>query len=197
MAVRDELGNLCNRKVRLHLRSLGMPRVPEFNALRNAQRIYGQYGICIEFASGQSIPAAVDAVNQTLSLSAVDVGSCTMSQSMTIQQTALFNHGSRQFARSTDITCYWVQNVQSEGKGLAGCAAHPSGPLNSRGACVIAAAASPWTLAHEVGHVLGLRHSTKNREMMFTPTSSIAALLPSISEADLRTVMASPYCVWS
>ena len=35
-----------------------------------------------------------------------------------------------------------------------GCAAHPAG----RPGAVVAQGASRWTLAHEVGHVLGLRH---------------------------------------
>ena len=116
MSIRDELGNLCNWRVRLHLKSLGSPRVPEFTALKNAQRIYGQYGICMEFASGESIPNAVETSNQTLSLTAVDVGSCSMPQAMTPQQEALFKHGSRQFALGTDITCYWVENVKSDGR---------------------------------------------------------------------------------
>ena len=96
MSVMDALGNKCNWKVRLHLKSLGMPRVPEFQALRNAQATFGQYGICVEFASGQSLPNAVDRSNQCLSLTNVDVGSCTLRQDMTGQQDALFGHGSRQ-----------------------------------------------------------------------------------------------------
>lgn len=195
MSVNDALGNVCNYKVRLHLRSLGMPSVPEFDAVRNAQMIYGQYGICIEYASGQSLPGALPVSNQTLSLSRVDVGSCTMPQAMTPQQTALFSYGSKTGMLRTDITCFWVDNVVSDGRLLAGCAAHPNGLFDARGACVIAAAGSPWTLAHEVGHVLGLFHSGASNEMMFSPTASITAALPTLSSADLTTVKGSPFCV--
>jgi hypothetical protein len=131
---------------------LGLPIVPEFTALRNAQAVYGRYGICFEFASGQSLPDAIDRDRQTLSLAAVDVGLCVMSQAMTTEQDALFGYGSRQGVGPNDILCYWVNRVQSGTTQLAGCASHP----NAQPACVISALGSPWALAHEVGHVLGL-----------------------------------------
>ena len=40
------------------------------------------------------------------------------------------------------------------GGALNGCATHPSG----RDGATIAAIASRWTLAHEIGHVMGLPH---------------------------------------
>lgn len=191
MSTRDELGNRCNWLVQLHLRSLGTPRVPEFTALRNAQSVYGQYGICIRFASGMSLPGGVDTGTQCLSLAAVDVGSCTMAQSMTTQQSALFGYGGRQGVGAQDVLCYWVDQVVSDGGALAGCASHPS----AQPACVVSALGSPWTLAHEVGHVLGLRHTTGSTMLMSTPTSAITARPPSISAADLATVRASRCCV--
>ena len=191
MSVKNELGNTCNRRVRLHLKSLGMPTVPEFTALRNAQSVYGQYGICVEFASGQSLPNGVDRNNQCLSLTTVDVGSCTISQSMTHQQDALFGYGSRQGVGPYDILCYWVNRVESGGVQLAGCASHPT----AQPACVVAALGSPWTLAHEVGHVLGLRHTTGTTMLMSTPTASITARPPSISAADLAIIRSSRLCV--
>lgn len=191
MSIKDELGNTCNRRVRLHLKSLGMPTVPEFTALRNAQSVYGQYGICMQFASGQSLPNAIDRSSQSLSLMNVDVGSCTMPQGMTQQQDALFGYGSRQSVGPNDIICYWVDRVASGGRQLAGCASHPT----AQPACVVAALGSPWTLAHEVGHVLGLRHTTGSAMLMSTPTASITARPPSISTADLAVIRASRLCV--
>jgi hypothetical protein len=191
MSIRDPLGNQCTWKVCLHFRSLGTPRVPEFTALRNAQATYGQYGIYMHFGSGESLPDALDTGNQCLSLQNVDVGSCTMAQEMTGAQNILFNYGSRQHVGPLDVLCYWVEQVESDGKRLAGCASHP----NEQPACVVAALGSPWTLAHEVGHVLGLRHTTGTAMLMSTPTASITANPPRLSPADLRTVLASPYCV--
>lgn len=191
MSIRDELGNACDWVVCLHLRSLGMPQVPEYTALRNAQRVYGQYGICIQFMSGLSLPAGVDTGSQCLSLSNVDVGSCTMAQFMTPQQEALFGYGGRQGVGPNDILCYWVDGVVSDTGGLAGCASHPA----SQPACVVSALGSPWTLAHEVGHVLGLRHVTGTANLMSTPTASITANPPALSASELATVRASRCCI--
>jgi hypothetical protein len=190
MSVVDPLGNVCQWKVKLHLRSLGMPRVPEFQALRNAQATFGQYGICMDFASGMSLPQAADHGNQTLSLREVDVGTCTMAQLMTQQQDALFGYGGRQGVGPSDILCYWVERVESQQRQLAGCASHSS----AQPACVVSALGSPWTLAHEVGHVLGLRHTTGTGMLMSTPTASIVANPPSISATDLQVVKASALC---
>lgn len=173
------------------MRSLGMPRVPEFTALRNAHATYGQYGIYIEYMSGMSLPDAVETSNQCLSLENVNVGTCTMNQAMTAQQEALFGYGGRQGVQPNDVLCYWVDQVESGGSRLAGCASHPA----SQPACVVAALGSPWTLAHEIGHVLGLRHTTGVTMLMSTPTASITANPPSIAAADLVTIKASRCCV--
>ena len=44
-----------DRKVRLHFRSAAMPVVPEFTALDNAQKVYSQINVKLEFVSGLSI----------------------------------------------------------------------------------------------------------------------------------------------
>ncbi len=196
MPIRDEQGNQCHHVVRLHLRSLGTPRVSEFTALANAQRTYGPHGICIKFESGMSMPQAVDTATQCVELVNVNVGTCLMNQGtfnprMTGQQSAMFGIGDTQNVPATNILAVWVENVRKEdGTRLAGCASHPA----DRGACVVAAAGSPWTLAHEVGHVLGLVHQTGSRNLMSTPTSSISANPPELSATQIATVKRSRYC---
>lgn len=50
-----------------------------------------------------------------------------------------------------EIVVYFVNSTNPP---TNGCAAHPDGKPGA----VVAAIASEWTLAHEVGHVLGLSH---------------------------------------
>ena len=89
MPMRDELGNQCTHVVRLHLRSLGMPRVSEFTALRNAQKTYGPHGICMSFESGMSMPQAVDTATQCVELVSVNVGTNSAISLSTVVLTSL------------------------------------------------------------------------------------------------------------
>jgi hypothetical protein len=72
-----------------------------------------------------------------------------MGQTPTADQTALF--ANRNDAGPNDIVVYFVQSTIPP---LNGCAAFPAGQPGA----VVTQGASPWTMAHEVGHVLGLSH---------------------------------------
>jgi len=190
MTCRDDLGNTCNHRVRLHFKSIGMPRVSEFDALRNAQLVFGQYGIAIVFASGESLLLTSD---QTLTLSNVDAGTCLMSGPTSSEQDLLFSLGSLAQVGTRDILVYYVDRLaMSNGDSLAGCATHPSG----RPACVVAANGSRWTLGHEVGHVLGLTHERHDAtNLMFVPTASISANPPGLNASQLTKARASSLSV--
>lgn len=76
-----------------------------------------------------------------------------------------------------NIVGYFIPGAVS---GLAGCAAHPGG---RRGFWVSMAGSSQWTFGHELGHIVGdLGHSGDNRNLMFTPTASIVASPPEVSD---------------
>ena len=86
------------------------------------------------------------------SLVALDVGPCLLGQP-TQEHRDLFSH--RNGAGGNDLVVYVVQTlVSSNNSNLLGCATHPSG---QPGAAVVQASAR-WLTAHEVGHVLDLRH---------------------------------------
>lgn len=81
-----------------------------------------------------------------------------------------------------------VYFVRSTVPPFNGCATHPAG----RPGAVVASIASPWTLAHEVGHVLGLRHvNDNNRLMTGGGTSNITNLPPDLVAPEVSTMQSS------
>lgn len=109
----------------------------------------------------------------------VDVGACD--GGVTAEQTTLFGiRGAGVGAR--DLVIYFVRSTNP---GLNGCASHPSG----RPGAIVASGASRWTLAHEIGHVLGLDHvGPTDRLMMGGGTWNITNPPPEFSPDEVRTM---------
>ena len=73
-----------------------------------------------------------------------------------------------------------------------GCTAHAPGVP----ACVVARGASQWTLAHEIGHVLGLRHVNNNDRLMTgNGTRNITNPPPDLISSEISTMNSSPYTI--
>lgn len=61
-------------------------------------------------------------------------------------------------------------------------------------ACVVVRGATQWTLAHEVGHVLGLRHVNDNDRLMTgNGTGNITNPPPDLVSSEVGTMGNSPY----
>jgi Putative peptidoglycan binding domain len=185
-------GPRFDRKVRLHFRSAAMPVVPEFTALANAQRVYAQINVQLEFASGLSM-AVTNA--DLLRLDASD-GTCQWNQAS--DELKLLNSlGGRQGVGDNDILVFYANQIkQNDGSTLNGCAGHEPG----KPTVVVAATGSPWTLGHEVGHVLlgpDFRpvHTTDPKNLMFSPTAGITANPPGFTAEQAKTIRASKFCV--
>jgi hypothetical protein len=176
----------------LHFRSIGTPDVPEFTALQNAQRVYGPSGICIEFASGQSL--LLDETDQ-LTLTVLDTA-CQWDEESG-EQSQLYNIGGTEGVGANDVLVYYVNRiVKPDGGTLNGCAGHDP----TRAAVAVAATGSRWTLGHELGHVLlgsGFSpvHDTSPLNLMFAPTTGITANPPSLSATQVAAMRRSRYCV--
>ena len=179
-------------KVRLHFRSIGVPQIPELTALLNAQRVYAQYGINMEFASGQSLKLTDD---EQLKLNVID-GQCQWDQAND-EQKLLFGLGGMQGVGPNDILVYYVQSIQqTDGSSLNGCAGHEP----TRPAVVVASTGTPWTLGHEVGHVLlGSSftpvHASSTTNLMYAPTSSITGNPPTLTPEQVKAIKKSKCCV--
>ena len=127
-------------RVRLHIKVLRQPKVAISKMVSNMQAVYGPAGFLVEVAS-----------NETLNLpdlNTLDVGGCFVG-SVTTEQQQLFQN--RNNVGANEVVAYFVEATDPP---LNGCASHPAG----RPGVAVAQIASEWTLAHEVGHVLGLNH---------------------------------------
>jgi hypothetical protein len=138
------------------------------------RQVYEAVGIRVHWVSTETLnlPALND----------VDVGTCTLG-AVTQEQNQLF--ANRNNAWVSDVVVYFVRSTVPS---YNGCASHPAGQPGA----VVAQIASVWTLAHEVGHVLDLRHvNDDNRLMTGNGTSNITNLPPDLISQEVNTMRAS------
>ncbi|RVG20637.1 HEAT repeat domain-containing protein [Sinorhizobium meliloti] len=88
----------------------------------------------------------------------VYVGACEGSET-TLEQKELFSH--RNGVEDGHVVAYFVRSTRK--KKLNGCATHPRGKPGA----IITKSASPWTLAHEFGHVLDIHHKGSSNRLMY------------------------------
>lgn len=180
-----------DRVVRLHFRSVAMPKVSEFTALENAQRVYDSIGVKLEYASGMSMAVGVF---EMMMLDASD-GTCNWNQASD-EQRFLNNLGGRVGAGPGDVVVYYVNHIkEKDGKTLAGCAGHEP----NRPTVVVSASGSPWTLGHELGHVLlgpafkPVHMAGDPKNLMFSPTANITANPPGFAAEQAKAIRASAF----
>jgi Putative peptidoglycan binding domain len=179
-------------KVRLHLRSIAMPKVPEMRQLQVMKDIYAQYAILIEMASGESIALARD---EALTLDVVD-GDCKWDQ-LSDEQRLLQGLGAKQNVGPNDITVYYATTLRKlDGTTLQGCA----GSAPDRPAVMIAAdAVDKTTMAHEVGHILlgsGFQptHEADSKNLMCQ--AAVCTGNPAyLNDAQLKAIRASRFLI--
>ena len=161
--------------VRLHFKVLSNPTAFTIEQMVNGMRqVYEANGIRVELISTENLNLPL--------LNDLDVGECTIGNT-TSEQNQLFNN--RNNVGSNDIAVYFVRSTVPA---LNGCAAHPVGQPSA----VVASIASQWTLGHEVGHVLGLRHvNDNNRLMTGNGTGNITNPPPDLIASEVQTMNAS------
>jgi hypothetical protein len=166
--------------VRIHAKVLVAPDVPISQSVAQMAEIYRAVGISVELVSTEQLDLP--------DLNDVDVGQCLEGRT-TDEQERLFSH--RAGADSADVVVYFVRSTVPP---YNGCAAHPPGIP----ALVMAQGATQWTLAHEVGHVLGLRHVNDNDRLMTgNGTRNITSPPPELATDEANTIVRSAFSLES
>jgi hypothetical protein len=164
--------------VRLGIKILAQPSISINTMMASMRTVYESVGFEVRVVNTETLNLPA--------LTVVDVGSCRRG-SVTAEQRQLFQN--RNNLGRTDIAVYFVQATTPA---FNGCAAHPSGTP----ACVVAAGATRWTMAHEVGHVLSLEHVDDNDRLMTrNGTSNITNPPPDLVISEAKKMSASDYSI--
>ena len=171
---------MASNTVRLHLKVFEEPANVRIEAmLAKARGLLDLHRIDLVEVSRETIAADDESWSRFNTL-------VVHEQVPTDDQTALFNV--RGEAESDDLVIYFVRTLVPA---QAGCAAHPP---DKPGAVVSASLANEWTLAHQIGHVLGLAHVVgDDRLMTHRSTATIEAAVPELVESEVKTMMESPF----
>lgn len=131
--------------IRLHLKIWTNPTIPIQTMLTRMQDVYGTAGIGVVVASREDLTGA----NILTALRDLDVVANCPAGQLTGEQIQLFNN--RDNVGEFDVVAHFVRSTSPI---LNGCASHPDNVFGA----AITQIASVWTMAHEIGHVLGLSH---------------------------------------
>ena len=189
----DPVGNTgrpYDAMVRLHFKFLVSPSSINTSAmLSNMQQLYQAAGILVQLASTENLN-----LEQFRDL---DVGWCTKSLpawtpmgivpilGSTDDQDELYESRNFTVDDDHDVVAYFVRSVMGNDGRLNGCATYGDSP-----AVAIGQYASPWTLAHEVGHVLSLGHVDDNDRLMTgNSTNNITNPPPDLAGDEVRTMI--------
>ena len=171
----DNQVGIGDQLIRLHVKILTTPTISIEQMLVSMQQVFEAVGVRVHRASTETL--TLPALND------LDVGSCPLGTNTTAEQTTLF--GNRNNAGPNDIVVYFVRSTVPPSNG---CATHPAG----RPGAVVAQGATRWTLGHEVGHVLTLRHvNDNNRLMTGNGTGNITNPPPDLIATEVLSMRAS------
>ena len=177
-------GSPFTHRVRLHFRSLTLTDVPFNRILASTQEVYAQYGIKVEYASGESLALTPAEANK---FRRVD-GSCTW-QINSGEYFELQQMGTP--APTNDVVVYFVEDFSAA---INGCGGH----IQNRPACIVSQDGTRWCTAHEVCHVLLTSsfspvHINNVNNLMHSVDLQRAST-PTLTPAQVTQIKASPLC---
>lgn len=164
------------RVVTLHAKLTVDPTRDLKGQIEDLNKMFAAADIRVELASVErlDLPEFLD----------VDIGRCVRGE-VTDEQRRLFTTV-RNGVDVDEVCFYWVRSTVPN---YSGCAAHPP----TLPSFLVTNSASPWTLAHELGHVLGLIHVTDRDNLMSTPTAWITNPPPDLNDDQILVMRSSPW----
>ena len=149
------------------------------------RRLFAGRGIDVRVGSTEDLSG-----DSTLnSLLVLDVGACLLG-STTQEQQDLFEN--RNGVGDNELVVYVVDSLQGGTGNFVGCASSPSG---RPGRVVADNINGRWLTAHEVGHVLGLRHvsttPTTNSDFLMWPNIAWTNVPPDVTAVEAQTMRSS------
>jgi hypothetical protein len=159
ISLKNQINLLRNTEhIRVHIKIIDNPITFTLDEMVSAMRqVYGNSGIGVVIRTIEDLNAVLPpaTINNFLT---IDVVTNCPSGSTTTEQNDLFNN--RNNVQNNDIVVYFVRSTNPP---YNGCANHPAG----RPGAIVVRTASRWTLAHEIGHVLGLDHVDSSGSCLF------------------------------
>jgi hypothetical protein len=162
--------------ITIHLKVLTNPNVRLSTSLLVMRQVYDTAFLGVRVASRESLAS----ISDFSLLNVVDVGACK--DKVTGEQAELFTN--RNNVAFRDIVVYFVLLTNPTNNG---CAVHPT----NRDGAVVASIASKWTLAHEIGHLLGLKHVGNNTRLMTGNGTNKIVGVPTLTQAEISTMQSS------
>lgn len=192
---------MFTHRVRLHFRAIAQDGLDFEEHLESAQKVYRQYGIRIEEASGMSLALPEEDQNRLAQIDDECVWDVKSGELLDLQQ-----RGGE--VPANEILVFYVKRFVVPGKGcsgpvsIEGCGGHAIG----RPACVVTSDAGRWVTAHEIGHVLlssnfkhaqspDPSHSIDPQNLMARGTIANHSTTPILTVAQILQIKKSPCCV--
>jgi len=175
----------AKKTINLHFRSISLTSV-SFNAQYQAVvKVFGQYNINVVMKSGKSVWLSKA---DRKKFDRVDT-SCVIANDEWSALQKLLNDVPFKDICVFFVGKLWDTNENPGSEMFLGCGAHRRGYP----ACVVAANANKYDMAHEVGHVLGLFHNDTIGNLMHS-TQANYPKLPNLTPNELQKVRKSPLC---
>jgi hypothetical protein len=156
----------------LHLRVIRRPTITVPVALQTARSVLAQAKLNLVILSNEEIN---DSVLGDIPVS----GNCQGKGALSPDQMALF--ATTASARD-EILIFFVRSTNPV---LSGCARHPDGKPGA----LVTEDCSRFTLAHELGHVLGLSHGGDSTRLMHECTCDITVARPRLIQPEIDMML--------